>query len=54
MQEAGTSPGFLPFQSQRRVYGASLLILVSQFPSDVRVPLQEPSEPVRYCVSVQV
>jgi hypothetical protein len=54
MQEAGLRSGLLLIPNERRVYGASSLILVAQFPRDVRVPPQEPIAPVRYCANVQV
>jgi hypothetical protein len=54
MQEAGWKSGLLLIPNERRVYGASSLILVAQFPRDVRVPPQEPIAPVRYSANVQV
>ena len=54
MQKAGLRSGLLLIPNERRVYGANSLILVAQFPRDVRVPPQEPIAPVRYCVNVQV
>ena len=54
VQEAGLRSGLLLIPDERRVYGASWLIRVAQFPRDVRVPPQEPIAPVRYCANVQV
>jgi hypothetical protein len=48
------APAACSSPKERRVYGASSLILVAQFPRDVRVPPQEPIAPVRYSANVHV